>query len=99
MDAETKTILDSQQQVAAFVKSEGWGSVREKLTNKIIDLQNAFNIEDKDAEKMLIDLRARKMATEMLFGWLQEIEGTNDQYNANKLTLNSKPYMVREDLT
>lgn len=99
MDDETKKVVSEQQPIAKLTETEGWAEARKKLVDKILDLQNAFNIQDTgDAQMLVIDVRARKLATNILYDWLREIEGTKEQYNANKLTLNNKPYMVREDL-
>ena len=46
---------------------------------------------------MLIDLRARKIATTILFDWLQDIEGTGKQYESNGLTLTKEDYIVRPE--
>lgn len=98
IDKETQQVMDEQKQAEQLVRSDGWGYARAKLVERVLELQNAFNIEDSDAQMMLIDIRARKLATEILYDWLKEVEGTKEQYESNKLTLNPKPYIIREDL-
>lgn len=98
MDDETKKVIEEQRPIAKLLETEGWNEARAKLVERIMDLQNAFNVDDSDANALVIDIKSRKMATNILYDWLREVEGTKEQYNANKLTLKDKPYMIREDL-
>lgn len=75
MDPETKQILSEQQLLSEVTSHQGWSIVRRIFTEKILALQNAFDIETANATTMLRDLQARKKATEILWGILQEIEG------------------------
>ena len=97
MDKDTQKILGEQKQVAKLTETEGWNIARNKLVEKVLDLQNAFNINDGNAEQLLIDIRARKLATSILYDWLKEIEGTKDEYDTNKSTLKGKPYIIIEE--
>lgn len=98
MDSETKEIVTEQKKIKELVSGEAWGIVRAKLIEKIGDLQNAFNADDSDPQKLIIDIKARKFATDVLFDWLKDVEGTAEQHNTNSLTLNKSNYIVREDL-
>lgn len=75
MDPETALIVSEQQRFRDLVNHEGWPLVRKIFTEKVLELQNAFNIEDGTPEKMLIDLQARKLASSWLFDILRTIEG------------------------
>lgn len=79
MDQETKEIIGEKRWIAEIVGHQGWSLVRGKIAAKIIDLQNAFNIEDGDPNTMLIDLQARKLASTMLFDFLREIESAKSE--------------------
>jgi hypothetical protein len=91
LDAETQKVLDKNQSMFEFVNLPEWQSVRQILCDKILDLQNAFNIEDGDAERMMIDLKGRKIAAGVLYEFLREIEGgaqtaAEDKMAASKLS-------------
>jgi len=94
MDKETQEVLHKYKDIADLVGHQGWHLVRAKLTGKILDLQNAFNIESTDPTKMLIDLEARKMASTILFDWLREVEGDATMAAENK-ELVDKSYIVK----
>lgn len=87
MDNETKKVLSEQEHLLALIGHSGWPIARVRLTDKIMDLQNAFNIEDKDERSMLIDLHARKIASNILFDWLKDIESSKEVVDENKATL------------
>lgn len=97
MDKETQTIVSEQKQIAKLTETEGWNYARAKLVDRVLDLQNAFNVNDADPQMLLVDIRARKLATTILYDWLREVEGTKEQHDANKSTLNTKPYIIREE--
>ena len=84
MDKETKTILGEQEKLRELTTHEGWVIIKQKFTDKILDLQNAFNIDDGDAQKMLIDLRARKLCTTILFDFWRDVEGTAQESVENE---------------
>lgn len=84
MDSETKKVIGEQKGLQSLVSHESWGVARQKLIDKILDLQNAFNILDVDEKSMFIDLKARKIATEILVEWLREVEGTAQEAVENK---------------
>ena len=84
MDKETQDILSEQHRLETLVGSEGWSVARDKLVQKVLDLQNAFNINETSAELMLIDLKARKIATQVLYDWLRDVEGTAQSAESNK---------------
>lgn len=93
-DKETLQIISEQKTIANLVGHDGWKIARQKFVDKMLDLQNAFNIEDTDPTKMLIDLQARKMATGILHDFLREIEGTAQQAFENKNI--DKSYIIRD---
>lgn len=95
MDAETKKVLGNQKRLLNLVGHEDWPVARQVLADKILDLQNAFNIEDTDPQKMLVDLQARKLASSILFDFLREIEGTAQQAKETELP-KGKSYIVKD---
>lgn len=89
MDEETKQIVSENKLLLEMVETNGWRIARKKIADKIMDLQNAFNIDDSDPQKLIIDLNARKLATQILFDWLREIESARDVVIENKPKENS----------
>lgn len=83
-DFETKNIIQEQKLLLEVTNHEGWAIVRRVLTEKILALQNAFEIETATPTTMLRDLQARKKATEILFAFLREIEGAKEVVNEQK---------------
>lgn len=78
MDRETKNILQEQKLILEVTNHQGWKVVRKILEDKILGLQNVFDIETATPAAMLRDLQARKKATEILFAFLREVEGARD---------------------
>lgn len=93
MDNETKQILSEQQLLKDLVGHQGWSVARKILADKILELQNAFNIDDRTATTMLQDLRANKKASQILWSFLKEIEGTAAQSDDN--VEKTKSYIVK----
>lgn len=49
MDPETKQILSEQEMLRELVGHQGWQVARKIMAEKILDLQDAFKIEDRTA--------------------------------------------------
>lgn len=95
MDGETKRILGEQQLLSEVLNHQGWGIARRILTDKILSLQNAFEIESATPSTMLRDLQARKKATEILFSFLRELEGSQEVMTNNQEV--KKSFIVKLD--
>lgn len=79
-DAETKQELTDAEALKQMTDTRGWGIARESLVNRILDLQNINNVDTTSIETMSVDLKARKMAADMLFVWLKsDVEGRIEQ--------------------
>lgn len=98
MDTETKQVLSEGEELKAMTESKGWTIARQKIADKIMDLQFIANVDDSDATKALIDMKARKYAVAILWEWLKsDIEGTVEQHiNNNNLEKPLNSYIVRE---
>lgn len=84
VDPETKKELSDGEEVANLLESRGWDVVKTKLDNRIIDLQNINNLDGDKPETLSIQLAARKMASDLLFGWLtSDVYGFAEQQKAN----------------
>lgn len=88
MDKDTKQILTEADHVRALLNSDGWKSIYGKLQTRILDLQNINNLDMDKAETLGIQLAARKMAVDTIWGWLKsDVFGFVEQQenNASKL--------------
>lgn len=75
-DDETKKVLTNAEHLRLMTEGQGWEIARAKLIDKILDLQNINNIDVASPEAMMVDVKARKMAVDLLFGWLRvDVEG------------------------
>ncbi len=97
MDNETNKILSEQDMLRELVGHQGWVVARKILLDKILELQDAFQIEDKTATAMLNDLRARKKASRIIYDWLKEIEGTAQQSQDNINLESNRKHIVKEE--
>lgn len=98
MDKETQEVISDQELLKQLTEHGGWGIARGLLVEKILTLQSIAGFELTDPQQLMIDIKANKLAAEILFSWLKEdIEGSVSQLEANnKLTLIDKPYIIRE---
>lgn len=84
LDAETKKVLTDAENLQLMTEHAGWGIARQKLVDKINDLQFIQNVDKTSPEKALLDITARQYAVDILFGFLKEdIEGSVDQHITN----------------
>ncbi len=93
MDKETQQIYTEQKTIKTLVEVQEWSVARAKFVEKVLELQNAFDIDIASPDKMIIDLQARKMASSILFDFLKEIEGTVEM--ADQTAEVGKSYIVR----
>lgn len=77
-DKETREILTEQQLLSEILNHQGWPIARKILTDKILALQNAFDIDVTSPDNMFRDLQARKRTAEILFDFLRELEGSRE---------------------
>ena len=86
MDAETKQILTDADEIKATLSGRGWSIIKAKLDTLILDLQNIHNIEGTTSDDMMMSLKARAMASKLLFDWLKnDVYGTVEQAEANQV--------------
>lgn len=81
-DKDTQEILTEADHVKAMTESDGWKSVKGKLDQKILDLQNMANLDR--AKPLEAQIDGRMMAAEIFFNWLRDdIYGFVEQQEAN----------------
>lgn len=90
-DNETNQILSDADHVKSMINSDGWRIVHEKLVQKVMDLQNIYNLDMTDVSTINIQLAARKMAVETITNWLKtDVTGFVEQQESNNQQLIEK---------
>lgn len=86
IDKETQIVLSEGLKVHEFVSSDGWRFVKEKFTEKIMDLQSIRNL-DKTKSAMLMqrEIVVRELVVDTLMDIIKEIEGRASQHQGNKI--------------
>lgn len=75
MDKDTKRALRESSELEHLVKSDGWAIARQKIFNKIVELNDITSITEFDPNKLIVIIAAKQEAVKILFEWLTEIEG------------------------
>lgn len=87
MDTESSKQLTEAQHVENMVNSDGWNIVKAKLDAKILDLQNINNLDITAIDTLPAQLAARKMAVDIVFGWLKgDVYGFIEQQRNNLIS-------------
>lgn len=85
MDKETLEIQREGQMIEDFTKTEGWTWIKDRLSETIIDLQSIRNINDAlSPEEVVLDIKARNTAVEILMNVIKNVEGRASQHSNNK---------------
>jgi len=88
MDTETKKILSEGEMLRHLTESEGWFIVRQKWTEKIMDLQSILNVDTDKPENAIIDLKSRALAMKALMDWMKSIESDVERHVTNSKPVN-----------
>lgn len=95
LDIDTQKILIEGSQLKSLVGNEGWPVARAMLEAKIIDLQSIRNITATDAAEVIIDIKARTAAIDIILEWLRQVEGTARQHEGNQIILEETDAIMR----
>lgn len=91
MKDETKEILTNADQVRSMLDSNGWKIVYDKLLQRVMDLQNIYNLDMSDVNTINVQLAARKMAVETIRDWIKaDVHGFVEQQESNSQDLTEK---------
>jgi hypothetical protein len=93
MDKETIQVQAEGQMIADYVKSDGYRWVKDRLMEKIMDLQSIMNV-DGNPETVIVDLKARRMAVETLVSLIKQIEGRAEQHTNNAVAQVTEEFIV-----
>lgn len=96
---EQKKYLNENKAVYRFVKSRGWVIAKNKLMEKIDDLQSIMNVDGKTPEEVVMDIKVRKLVCNELLDWVRSLEGQAQQFENNETLLprEQKDYIIREE--
>ena len=96
LDKETLKVLSEQEAIAQVVNSEGWKYIRQIYFDKLLGLQNSFDIDmNKTPTTIAKEIAIRRKAHEVLTDFWQEVEGTASQADENKVLLQDKSYIYK----
>lgn len=82
-DRETQKVLSDQEKIKLLTEHDGWGIVRKKLLDKLMDMGSILNIQDLSPDKITVEVAGRQLAFQVLKEWLDEVEGTAQQFKNN----------------
>lgn len=92
LEPDTQKVLTDGEEVFNTTQSKGWGVMKGKLDARILDLQNINNLDFTSQDSVLFDLKARKMAADLLFAWLkQDVYGFIEQASVASEALHDSP--------
>jgi hypothetical protein len=85
LDKDTQALQLQAEQLKGMLESEGWTIAKAKLDERILDLQNINNLDVQTPDALVADIRARKMAVDILYAFLKaDLYGFVEQQDAAK---------------
>lgn len=91
LEPDTQKELTDAEEVANLIQSTGWGVIKGKLDERILDLQNINNLDLTAIDTVAAQIAARKMASDLIFAWLkQDVFGFVEQQSVNSQNLIDK---------
>lgn len=84
LDKETSEILQKGAKLKEFTKSDAWGDIKGQLTSKLVELADITTLSEADPMAMLQEIKVRKLAINLVMGWVREVEGQVSQHEANE---------------
>jgi hypothetical protein len=101
VDKDTDKQLTDGEELQRMTESKGWGLARQKLVDKILDLQNIHNVDEASIDNVVVDIKSRKAAVAIMYAWLADVEGSVEQHKANRdlmidKAINDTDYLVRD---
>lgn len=85
MDKETQKELTAGEKMVQLVASDGWQIIKQKFTDKIMDLQSIKNLSHvTTATALQKEITIRTQVVDILYEMIKEIEGEANQASNNK---------------
>lgn len=96
LDNETAELVRSEKNIEDLCRHEAWPQVKTKFIDKVMDLQSVRNIADGTPEAMVIEMKARLLAIDVLLEWMRDIEGTAQKSEETSFTIKRESYIFRK---
>lgn len=84
---EVEEMMTDSGRVKYTVATPGWPIIKDRVFALINDAQSIMGVEAKDAEAMLREIEAKRMAINLITEWIREIEGEAAQYDQEDAAL------------
>jgi hypothetical protein len=97
IDPETDALLAEQRLIKDVVNHEGWKYVEQRFFDKLLSLQNVFDINDLNKTTIRNDILSRKKAHEILLSFWQDIKGTAIEADENRTLTPKHKYIYKKD--
>lgn len=94
-DIDTQKVLTEGEQIRNLTREGGWGLAKQRLTNKLLDLQSINNIDTTKTDDVILDIKVRKNVVAIVLEWVKEIEGIAAQHDGNQLNKTDADHVVR----
>ena len=86
-DKETIQILTEGTKATDIVSSETYAYLKDRFMEKLLDLQSIKNLPDGTPEQVVMDIKARNTAMEIILEVFKELEGKAEQYKGNQVEI------------
>ena len=87
-DESQKKYLTENKHLYKFVKSRGWAIAKNKLMERIDDLQSIMNVDgNQTPEQVVLDVKVRRLVSTELLDWAKGLEGQTNQQCSMKATM------------
>jgi len=97
MDKETLDIKHQIKMVGDLVGHEGWEIVAKALQASIETTSNLSDIKIETPEQLFLEMKSRKLAVDLIAGWLHDIYGTAQVANEQVAEIKESYIITRED--
>lgn len=67
--------MSEGEELMSMCDSIGWGIAKRKLMERISDLSDILAYDEKDPEKLMLEIAANQQAVKILIEWMNDIEG------------------------
>lgn len=97
MDKETLDIKHQIKMVGDMVGHEGWEIVSRALYASIEAAQHLSEVKIETPDQLFLELKSRKLAVEIIAGWLHDIAGTAQLANEQVAEIKESYIITREE--
>lgn len=86
LDKDTQKVMLEGQEIDNFTKSDAWNLVKEKLTSRLaaMDSLSTMDFTNKTETQIALEVQTRANTVMTIRQWIEEVEGTAEQFRVNK---------------